>query len=101
MAKGLAQVLQGEAATAVGRDWREGLHLRGPDREDIAVGREEVAFLLAPLLELLAEAVVEDLDLDAAAGERAGPDPLERFLRGPDEDPRVPARAEVSPLGHQ
>src|SRR5262249_46337394 len=101
MTEAPAQVLQGEAAAPIGRGGREWGHLRGPHREDVAVRREEVPLPLALLLELLAEAVVEDLHLDAAPRQRAGLDSLEPLLRGPDEDPGVPARAEVAPLRPQ
>ena len=40
LANALAQLFRREAAAAVGRDRRERGHLRGADREDVAVGRE-------------------------------------------------------------
>src|SRR3954470_13473384 len=86
LADALAQLFRGETAGAVRRGRREGRHLRGADGEDVAVGRKEVALLAGLLLILLGEGEVEHLDLDAASGQLARLQALQRLRRRPDED---------------
>src|SRR5262249_28423937 len=101
LAGALAQVLPREAARPVGRDWWKWGHPRRADREDIAIGGEPVGLLPVLSFVLLPKAMIEDLHFDAALGERAGLEPLQRLLGGPDKDSRVPTRAEMPPLDHQ
>src|SRR5437870_11459743 len=102
LADALAQVLPRKTPLAIGRHGKKWLHSGGSSREYIAVRRKPVGLLFRLLLVLLGITVIKDLHLNAG-----GEPPLSlfqrlaRFRRGPDKNPGVATRLQVTPLGDQ